>query len=54
LGCRGVRRTEYKPGELAQWDLWFPDYDLPVGHGQTARLPVLVGVSGYSGGFWPG
>lgn len=18
--------TEYKPGELAQWDLWFPDY----------------------------
>ena len=41
-------RTEYKPGELAQWDLWFPDYDIPVGHGQTARLPVLVGVSGYS------
>ena len=41
-------RTEYKPGELAQWDLWFPDYDIPVGHGQTARLPVLVGVPGYS------
>ena len=41
-------RTEYKPGELAQWDLWFPDYDMPVGHGQTARLPVLVGVPGYS------
>ena len=41
-------RTEYRPGELAQWDLWFPDYDLPVGHGQTARLPVLVGVAGYS------
>ena len=35
-------RSEYKPGELAQWDLWFPDYDIPVGHGQTARLPVLV------------
>ena len=31
-----------------QWDLWFPDYDLPVGHGQTARLPVLVGVPCYS------
>jgi transposase len=41
-------RTEYKPGELGQWDLWFPDYDLPVGHGQTARLPVLVGVPCYS------
>ncbi len=41
-------RSEYKPGELAQWDLWFPDYDMPVGHGQTARLPVLVGVACYS------
>lgn len=41
-------RTEYKPGELGQWDLWFPDYDMPVGHGQTARLPVLVGVPCYS------
>ena len=41
-------RTEYKPGELGQWDLWFPDYDLPVGHGQTARFPVMVGVACYS------
>ena len=41
-------RTEYQPGELAQWDLWFPDYDIPVGHGQTAVLPVLVGVPCYS------
>lgn len=41
-------RTEYKAGELAQWDLWFPDYAIPVGHGQTAVLPVLVGVPGYS------
>lgn len=41
-------RTEYKPGELAQWDLWFPAYDIPVGHGQTAVLPVLVGVPCYS------
>ena len=41
-------RTEYKPGELAQWDLWFPDYAIPVGHGQTAVLPVLVGVACYS------
>jgi transposase len=41
-------RTEYKPGELCQWDLWFPDYQIPVGHGQTAVLPVLVGVPCYS------
>ena len=40
--------TVYKPGELCQWDLWFPDYDVPVGHGQTAVLPVLVGVACYS------
>jgi transposase len=41
-------RSEYKPGELCQWDLWFPDYAIPVGHGQTAVLPVLVGVACYS------
>ena len=44
----GFGRTEYKPGELCQWDLWFPDYDIPVGHGQSAVLPVLVGVPCYS------
>ena len=42
------QRTEYQPGELAQWDLWFPPVDIPVGLDVTARLPVLVGVSGYS------
>jgi transposase len=41
-------RTEYKPGELCQWDLWFPDYEIPVGHGQRLVLPVLVGVPCYS------
>ena len=41
-------RTMYRPGELAQWDLWFPDVDIPVGSGETARFPVLVGVAGYS------
>jgi transposase len=41
-------RTAYRPGELAQWDLWFPAADIPVGPGRTARLPVIVGVSGYS------
>ena len=43
-----VQRTEYSPGELAQWDLWFPPADIPVGFDQVARPPVLVGVAGYS------
>lgn len=42
------QRTEYAPGELAQWDLWFPPVAVPVGADQTAKLPVIVGVSGYS------
>ena len=25
-----VQRTVYAPGELAQWDLWFPPADIPV------------------------
>jgi transposase len=41
-------RTEYRPGELAQWDLWFPPADVPLGAGQVARPPVIVGVCGYS------
>ncbi len=41
-------RSEYQPGELAQWDLWEPPADIPVGWGQTARLQVLVGVCCYS------
>jgi transposase len=42
------QRTDYRPGELAQWDLWFPPIDIPVGHEATGRFPVIVGVSGYS------
>jgi transposase len=41
-------RTEYRPGELAQCDLWFPPVDVPLGCGQAGRPPVLVMVSGYS------
>ena len=41
-------RTSYRPGELAQWDLWFPPVDIPLGPDALARPPVLVGVSGYS------
>jgi transposase len=42
------QRTEYRPGELAQWDLWFPAVKIPLGQAQEAVLPVIVGVSGYS------
>src|SRR3954454_12702245 len=42
------QRTEYRPGELAQWDLWFPAVKVPVGQAQSAVLPVIVGVCGYS------
>ena len=31
-----------------QCDLWFPPVDVPLGHGQVGRPPVLVMVSGYS------
>lgn len=41
-------RTIYSPGELAQCDLWFPPVEIPVGHGQRAKPPVLVMVTGYS------
>ena len=41
-------RTSYDPGGLAQCDLWFPPVDVPVGHGQVRRPPVLVMVTGYS------
>jgi len=41
-------RTEYQPGELAQWDLWFPPTSVPLEDGSLAKPPVLVGVSGYS------
>jgi len=42
------QRTWYRPGELAQFDLWQPDVEIPVGFGQTAKLWVVVGVSGFS------
>ena len=42
------QRTFYRPGELAQFDLWQPDAEIPVGHGQAAKLWVVVGVAGFS------
>lgn len=44
-------RTTYEAGELAQFDFWFPDIEIPVGYGQTRtakRLPVMTTVTGYS------
>jgi transposase len=43
-----AQRTDYLPGEVAQCDLWFPPVDVPLGHGQAGRPPVLVMVCGYS------
>lgn len=42
------QRTWYRPGELAQFDLWQPDVEIPVGFGQARKLWVVVGVSGFS------
>lgn len=42
------QRTSYRPGELAQFDLWQPDAEIPLGHGQAEKGWVLVGVSGFS------
>lgn len=46
-----VSRTTYQAGEIAQCDLWFPDVEVPVGHGQVrtaTTLPVMTMVCGYS------
>ena len=42
------QRTWYRPGELAQFDLWQPDTEISVGFGQSAKLWTVVGVSGHS------
>lgn len=45
-------RTTYAAGELAQFDFWFPDIELPVGYGQSRtvkRLPVMTMCPGYRG-----
>ncbi len=42
------QRTDYRPGELAQFDLWQPDVEIPVWRDQTDKLWVVVGVCGFS------
>jgi transposase len=39
---RTFQRTIYRPGELAQCDLWEPREPIPVGHGQTRRGWVVT------------
>lgn len=43
-----AQRTWYRPGELAQFDLWQPDVEIPLGFGQEAKLWTVVGVAGFS------
>jgi transposase len=45
---RTFQRTAYRPGEICQLDLWEPQHEIPVGHGQTRRGFVVVAVMGYS------
>jgi hypothetical protein len=42
LPRRTFQRTIYRPGELAQCDLWEPRAPIPVGHGQTRRGWVVT------------
>jgi len=42
------QRTHYEPGELAQFDLWQPDYEIPLGFGQSDKLWVVSAVTGFS------
>ena len=42
------QRTTYAPGELAQWDLWQPDVEIPLGFAQHDKLWVVSGVTGFS------
>jgi len=41
-------RLEYRPGDQAQCDLWFPPVKIPLGAGQFGSPPVLVIVASYS------
>lgn len=47
-GIDPVQRTSYRPGEIAQCDLWFPEMRVFVAPGQERVLPVLVMTLGFS------
>ena len=42
VGVDPADRLVHRPGEAAQFDLWFPEPHVPVGYGQACVLPVLV------------
>lgn len=46
--ARTYQRTTYRPGELAQFDLWEPKHEIPVGFGQSRRAYVMIGALGYA------
>jgi transposase len=48
VGTDPVDRIVYEPGQVAQWDLWFPEPRVPVAPGQARVLPVLVMTLGFS------
>ena len=41
-------RLDYRPGDQAQCDLWFPPVTIPLGAGQSGSPPVLVMVASFS------
>ncbi len=41
-------RLDYRPGDQAQCDLWFPPTRIPLGAGQIGTPPVLVMVASFS------
>jgi transposase len=45
---RTFQHTVYRPGDVAQFDLWQPKREVPVGYGQTRKGYVVVGVLGFS------
>ncbi len=46
--ARTYQRTIYRPAELCQFDLWEPQAEIPVGHGQTRRGYVVTCELGWS------
>ena len=45
---RTFQRTVYRPGDVAQFDLWQPKREIPVGYSQTRKGYVVVAAMGYS------
>ena len=45
---RTFQRTVYRPGDVAQFDLWQPRREIPVGYSQTRKGYVVVAAMGYS------